>query len=88
MKIPTDKIEHFCVALVATLGAGAFLTLFPLTYWTCVLAGVTGTIGLSLGKEYGDKNATGNHWCWWDLLFDLLGIIAAVIVFLLVAIIR
>lgn len=33
-------------------------------------------IGLALGKEYGDKCASGNHWCWWDLLADALGTIA------------
>ena len=32
-------------------------------------------VGASLGKEYGDKGAVGNHWCWWDLLADLIGII-------------
>ena len=31
-------------------------------------------IGLALGKEYGDKGATGNHWCWWDILADAIGI--------------
>lgn len=33
-------------------------------------------IGLAIGKEYGDKNATGNHWCWLDLLADGLGVLA------------
>lgn len=32
-------------------------------------------IGASLGKEYGDKNATGNHWCWLDLIADGIGIL-------------
>lgn len=31
-------------------------------------------IGLALGKEYGDKCAKGNHWCWFDLLADAIGI--------------
>ena len=30
--------------------------------------------GLAIGKEYGDKHATGNHWCWLDLLADFMGI--------------
>ena len=30
-------------------------------------------IGAALGKEYGDKHAKGNHWCWLDLLADALG---------------
>lgn len=32
-------------------------------------------IGAALGKEYGDKHATGNHWCWLDLLADGIGVI-------------
>ena len=31
-------------------------------------------VGLAIGKEYGDAHATGNHWCWWDLLADSIGI--------------
>lgn len=31
------------------------------------------SIGLAIGKEYGDNTAKGNHWCWIDLLFDFLG---------------
>jgi len=62
MKIGKDKIKHFavCCAIVVLLGA----------------PGVWFAGGLALGKEYGDKNAAGNHWCWWDLLFDALGIAA------------
>lgn len=30
-------------------------------------------IGLAIGKEYGDSKASGNHWCWWDLLADAIG---------------
>lgn len=32
-------------------------------------------IGASLGKEYGDKNDTGNHWCWLDLAADGIGVL-------------
>lgn len=31
-------------------------------------------LGLALGKEYGDKKAAGNHWCWKDLVADAVGI--------------
>lgn len=32
-------------------------------------------IGAALGKEYGDKTAIGNHWCWLDLIADFIGIL-------------
>lgn len=32
--------------------------------------------GAALGKEYGDCCASGNHWCWWDLMYDTVGILA------------
>lgn len=62
MKIGKDKTKHFavCFATAAALG----------------IPGVWLAAGLALGKEYGDKNAAGNHWCWWDLLADALGIAA------------
>ena len=31
------------------------------------------SLGLALGKEYGDSKAPGNHWCWWDILADAIG---------------
>ena len=37
-------------------------------------------IGAALGKEYGDKNAKGNHWCWLDLLADGLGVLVGGVV--------
>jgi uncharacterized protein YfiM (DUF2279 family) len=30
--------------------------------------------GLAIGKEYGDSKAYGNHWDWYDILADALGI--------------
>ena len=30
----------------------------------------------ALTKEYADSKAKGNHWCWWDLAADTVGIIA------------
>ena len=62
MKTGKDKFTHFalCFAVVFVLGA----------------PGVWLAAGLSLGKECGDGNAMGNHWCWWDLLADALGIAA------------
>lgn len=36
---------------------------------------------MSTGKEYGDSKAAGNHWCWWDILADLMGNIFGLILF-------
>lgn len=32
-------------------------------------------LGAAMGKEYGDSNALGNHWCWWDVMYDAIGIL-------------
>lgn len=34
-----------------------------------------GAVMAALAKEYGDKGAPSNHWCWWDLAWDAAGII-------------
>lgn len=62
MEIGKDKIKHFAVNFAVVLALGE--------------PGGWLAAGLSIGKEYGDKNAAGNHWCWWDLLADALGIAA------------
>jgi hypothetical protein len=49
-----DKIFHFLVCLVASLGVGMINP----------FAGAMFAAGLGIGKEYGDSKATGNHWCW------------------------
>ena len=28
----------------------------------------------ALAKEYDDSKEHGNHWCWWDLVADTIGI--------------
>lgn len=48
----------------------------------CLITGILSpmlALGLSFGKEYGDKRASGNHWCWWDIAADAAGIALAVI---------
>lgn len=83
MKIQKDKLQHFCVCLISTLvfGCAAWLTGGSMQMGYAV--GISLSAGLALGKEYGDKNATGNHWCWWDLLADLCGILVAVLLLML-----
>lgn len=35
--------------------------------------GVCIAIGASITREYDNSQTKGNHWCWWDILFDTLG---------------
>ena len=84
MMIPEDKFLH---ALVSTISAFLVSAVFIFMEYYCLIVGSMFTAGLGLGKEYGDKHATGNHWCWWDLLADLIGIVIGCgIAFLLVRI--
>lgn len=62
LKKHIDKVQHFLANLVMALSA----------FWDWHFA-IGLCIGASLGKEYGDSKASGNHWCWWDLLADALG---------------
>ena len=41
-------------------------------------------VGASLGKEYGDKGAVGNHWCWWDVVSGMLGVIVGTVIRILI----
>ena len=80
MKIEKDKRQHFWVSAIA-----AFL-MSMLTWFSgnwAALCGSLFALGLGLGKEYGDSKSSGDHWSWADIGFDLLGIAAAEIVFLL-----
>lgn len=83
MKIGKDKVQHFGVCLITTLvmSCAAWLTSDNLQMGCAI--GISLSAGLALGKEYGDKNATGNHWCWWDLLADLCGILVGVLLLML-----
>nr|DAI97890.1 MAG TPA: putative periplasmic lipoprotein [Caudoviricetes sp.] len=83
MNIQKDKIQHFAVCLMVTLFASALVWLITGSLmWGCS-TGTALAAGLALGKEYGDKNAAGNHWCWWDLLADFCGILVAVLLLVL-----
>lgn len=55
--IDKNSIKHVFVCFLLSL-VGA--------YGMCV------AIGAALTKEYCDKQSYG-HWCWWDILFDILG---------------
>ena len=72
-----DHIKHFVICAIATLGSFGFMaTFFPFapSVASCWLL----PIGLGVGKEYGDSQASGNRWDWTDILADVFGILAAV----------
>lgn len=46
--------------------------------FVCFVAAILSPLfsfGLALGKEYGDSKAVGNHWCNYDLIADVLGLV-------------
>jgi len=47
------------------------------------------SLGLGLGKEYGDSKAKGNKWDWWDIVADVIGIgVGSLLVFIAYSIIN
>ena len=70
--VQSDKVLHFLVS---------FVIAFPLMAVNIYLAiGVTLAIGLY--KEFTDSHKEGNYWSWGDLLADILGILIAIILWL------
>lgn len=69
MKIGKDKILHFGVNFIMALSA---VLSYPFAVGLC--------IGASFGKEYGDSNASGNSWSWADIVADMLGMAAGLLV--------
>ena len=58
-----------------------------LHFLVCFLAAIFAplfSLGLALGKEYGDSRARGNHWCWWDILADAIGLLARTILHIII----
>jgi hypothetical protein len=73
-KIPRDKMLHFFVSALST---------FLLSIASPIM-GVSFTVGLGLGKEYGDSKAKGNRWDWFDIIADLVGISLGLLLALLI----
>ncbi len=65
--IGADKLLHFGVCFLVNF---MIATATP----SQITNGVGFSVGLSLGKEYGDSRAIGNKWDNYDLLADGIGI--------------
>ena len=76
MAIGKDKFMHAVVCFFAT-AIGAIAT-FWLGKTASIFCGGLFALGLGLGKEYGDSKASGNHWDWFDIVADVVGIAIAV----------
>ena len=77
MSIGKDKFLHAGVCFVATVLVS--IATFWLGEKGSIISGSLFALGLGLGKEYGDSKASGNHWDWWDILADCIGIGLAVL---------
>lgn len=66
-----DKLMHFGVCFLVNFMISAAMP-------EQAVNGVGFSVGLSLGKEFGDSRAIGNHWDNYDLLADGVGIAVGV----------
>lgn len=74
-----DKILHFAISTLCAFVV-ALLFSFITDLWVALLAAFIATLLLGAGKEYGDSKASGNHWCWYDLIADATGATAGCII--------
>lgn len=79
-----DKLLHFLVCAAIAALTCILMMLVGATVLHCAIASVGTSMAAGLGKEYGDKNATGNHWCWLDLAADLAGAVAGTTLVILI----
>ena len=66
--IDKNSLKHFAACFIPSLFG---------------LYGASFAAGAAITKEYFDKQV-GGHWCWWDLLADLIGIIVGGAIHLLI----
>lgn len=83
IKIQKDKLQHYLVNLIVSYFTALLVFCYTQDESSAAYSGFFNASGLSLGKEYGDKYAPGNHWCWWDLLADYLGNVTGILLFYL-----
>ena len=84
--IRSDYILHFGVCSLSTsiIGIVSFLVVNRFFgYIPALVASFSGAafaLGLSLGKELGDKNNPKSGWSWGDLVADGLGIVLGILI--------
>lgn len=76
MKLPRDKKIHFLVCVIITILVGIPVSLIGI--WSGIIAGSSAALSAGITKEYCDSKQPNNHWCWWDLLADALGVIVGI----------
>jgi len=76
--IAEDKVKHFFVNAVVVISITLMLLCLGFETIPAYTASVFLAVGLSIGKEYGDSRAVGNKWDWWDICYDILGIIIGI----------
>ena len=81
-----DYMLHYGVCFLSTsiIGIVSFLVVNHfLGYVPGVVASLFGAVfalGLSLGKEFGDKNNPNSGWSWGDLVADLAGALTGLVI--------
>ena len=68
-----DKIFHLFASFVIAMIVSAFYAHTSAPTVICVVSGFLVSISAGIGKEFGDSQATGNSWCWNDMLWNLIG---------------
>ena len=78
MSIGNDKFLHAGVCFGFTILVS--LATFWLGQLGSIMCGSLFSLGLGIGKEYGDSKAVGNKFDIWDIVADVVGIGLAVVI--------
>ncbi len=68
-----DKICHLFASFVIAMIVSAFYAHTSASVAICIVSGFLVSMAAGLGKEFGDSRATGNAWCWNDMMWNLIG---------------
>ncbi len=68
-----ESLLHMFVCFVVAMVVAAIYAHTSATVTICVVSGFLVSMAAGLGKEFGDSRATGNAWCWNDMLWNLIG---------------
>lgn len=72
-----DKVKHVLLEFIIALITGILLTSFTsLSWWAVALIAFTVAIAFGIGREILGALQKGNHFCVWDLAWDVVGSLA------------